>query len=294
MFQLKNFRKAIVCFLCCIACLFSISSVSALSANSIPNSITSVPMAPGVSLDNLATASEGHLVSVVHRTASYGSTVIGNLENGTKVTVLGTKGSFYKIDCYDMTGYIAKHQVALRLDGTLYIRCVPSSAETQVLYYRTMAEAMSLRHSLAALGKRYLGVPYVYGGMSPWGFDCSGYTKYIYDMHGISLTRRASTQLGDGLVVSRESLQVGDLIFLKYAYESCEASHVGIYAGNNKVLHASSSRGIVLDSMDSSFISSNYLCARRIVCTEAVTVEVATAAPSILSRTRTMGLRTID
>ena len=120
MFQLKNFRKAIVCFLCCIACLFSISSVSALSANSIPNSITSVPMAPGVSLDNLATASQGHLVSVVHRTASYGSTVIGNLENGTKVTVLEDAGDgWYKISFSNVggvktTGYMKGDYLANR------------------------------------------------------------------------------------------------------------------------------------------------------------------------------------
>lgn len=232
--------------------------------------------------------------AAIHSYASFHAPVIGQMENGTTVTILDETREFYKIDCYDMTGYVAKHQVALRIDGTLYINCVRSSDETQILYYDTMVDAMALRHSLLALGKRYIGVPYVYGGMSPYGFDCSGFTKYIYGKHDITLTRRASTQLGDGLIVSRDSLQVGDLIFLKYAYESCEASHVGIYAGNNMVLHASSSRGISLASLDSNFFASNYLCARRIVNTEVATAEAVSAASSIMSRSRTIGLRTIN
>lgn len=232
--------------------------------------------------------------TAVHSYASFSSTVIGRMENGTTVTILDETREFYKIDCYDMVGYVAKYQIALRRDGTHYISCFLPSAETQVLYYDTMADAMVLRHSLVSFGRRYLGVPYAYGGMSPWGFDCSGFTKYVYANHDITLTRRASTQLGDGLVVSRENLQVGDLIFLKYAYESCEASHVGIYAGNNMVLHASSSRGISLDSLDSAFFASNYLCARRVINTEAVTAETAPAATSIMSRTRTVGLRSMN
>lgn len=232
--------------------------------------------------------------TAVHSYASFSSAVIGRMENGTTVTILDETRNFYKIDCYDMTGYVAKYQVALRKDGTHYISCYLPSAETQILYYENMTNALGLRHSILSLGMRYLGTPYVYGGMSPWGFDCSGFTKYIYAMHDLNLTRRASTQLSDGIVVSRDSLQVGDLIFLKYAYESCEASHVGIYAGNNMVLHASSSRGISLDSMDSSFIASNYLCARRVVNTAAASVEAAPAAPSVMSRTRSIGLRTMD
>lgn len=232
--------------------------------------------------------------TAIHSYASFSSTVIGRMENGTTVTILDETRDFYKIDLYDMVGYVAKYQVAMRTDGTLYINCYLASDETQVLYYDTMADAMALRHSLLSLGKRYIGVPYVYGGMSPWGFDCSGFTKYVYGKHDLTLTRRASTQLGDGLVVSRENLQVGDLIFLKYAYESCEASHVGIYAGNNMVLHASSSRGISLASLDGSFFASNYLCARRIVNTEAATAEAAPIVPSVMGRARTIGLRTIN
>lgn len=255
--------------------------------------LSAVPTVQAAELD-IADDRAYTYTTAVHSYASFSSTVIGQMENGTSVTILDQTREFYKIDCYDMVGYVAKYQVALRKDGTHYISCYLPSNETQVLYYNTIADAMALRHSLLALGKRFMGVPYVYGGMSPRGFDCSGFTKYIYGKHDLPLTRRASTQLGDGVVVSRENLQVGDLIFLKYAYESCEASHVGIYAGNNMVLHASSSRGISLASLDSSFFASNYLCARRVINTEAATAETVPAAPSVMSRTRTVGLRSIN
>ena len=269
MFQLKNFRKAIVCFLCCIACLFSISSVSALSANSIPNSITSVPMAPGVSLDNLATASQGHLVSVVHRTASYGSTVIGNLENGTKVTVLGTKNSFYKIDCYDMKGYISKSQVSKNEAGEYYVNCNPKSSESKYLKGYSPKTALELKSELMAVAKKYIGVKYVWGGTTPKGFDCSGYTSYVFDKVGIDINRTVLYQLSDGVIVSREDLQPGDLIIFSNTTGSGHfASHVGIYLGNDQVIHCGSSKGVVIVNLSDSYYSKHYECARRIILTD--------------------------
>ena len=264
MFQLKNFRKAIVCFLCCIACLFSISSVSALSANSIPNSITSVPMAPGVSLDNLATASEGHLVSVVHRTASYGSTVIGNLENGTKVTVLGTKGSFYKIDCYDMNGYISKTQVSKNESGEYYVNCNPKSSESKYLKGYTPKTALELKSQLMAVAKKYIGVTYVWGGTTPKGFDCSGLVQYVFKAHGITLPRTSKEQWTVGTAISKSQLKVGDLVFFANTYTT-GVSHVGIYVGNNQFIHASSSQGVTISSLSNSYWAAHYHGCRRVL-----------------------------
>jgi len=233
--------------------------------------------------------------TAVHNYASFSSTVIGRMEDGTTVTILDTTKHFFKIDCYDTVGYVAKGQVSTRLDGSCYIKCDPKSAETEVMTYQTLGQAITLRSTMLNLAERYQGVPYVYGGMSPWGFDCSGFTKYVYREIGFDLTRRASTQLGDGIIVSKENLQVGDLIFLRYPGEPCEASHVGFYVGDGMVVHASSSRGISYAALDGYFFATNFLCARRVINTAAATapeaVPVSSAATGLC---RMAGMRSID
>lgn len=279
MFQLKGFRKAALCLLCCIACLFSISPVSALSTNSITSSITSVPMAPGVSLENMATASDGHLVSLVHRTASNGSTVIGCLENGTKVTVLGSKSHFYKIDCYDMTGYISKSQVTKTEAGEYYVNCNPNSIESKYLKGYSAKAALELKSQLMAVSKKYIGVKYVWGGTTPKGFDCSGYTSYVFDKIGIDINRTVLKQLSDGVIVSRDELQPGDLIiFSNTTGRGHFASHVGIYMGNDKVIHCGSSKGVTIVNLSDSYYSKHYECARRIILTD---VSVSVTIPTM-------------
>lgn len=230
--------------------------------------------------------------TAVHEYRSVSSAVIGQLEDGTTVQVLDTNGKLYKIDCYDMVGYVAGEQLAVREDGSYYVSCQEDSDQTVVMYYHTADEAIALRHKLVALGRRYMGVPYRLGGMSPRAFDCSGFTKYLYDKYDIDLTRRASTQLADGVIVSKESLQVGDLIFLKFPGESHQASHVGIYVGNHQILHASSSRGIALNDLRSDYYTRYYLCARRIVCTDPTLVLEESNDPLFL-RQSGLGLRSI-
>jgi len=230
--------------------------------------------------------------TVVHEYRSMSSAVIGQLENGTTVQVLDESKTFYKIDCYDMVGYVAKYQLSVRDDGSYYVSCREDSDQTVVMYYHSADEALTLRHALVALGRRYMGVPYRLGGMSPRAFDCSGFTKYLYDKYDIDLTRRASTQLADGIIVSKESLQVGDLIFLKFPGESHQASHVGIYVGNNQILHASSSRGIALNDLSSDYYTRYYLCARRIICTDPAQV-LPESGDSPLFQRAGLGLRSI-
>ena len=109
----------------------------------------------------------------------------------------------------------------------------------------------------------YLGVPYVFGGTSPYGFDCSGYVQYVFANAGISLPRTADVQYEVGTPVSTTELVAGDLVF--FTTYTWGASHVGIYLGDNKFIHASSSRGIAVDSLGSSYWSSHYIGARRIL-----------------------------
>ena len=96
----------------------------------------------------------------------------------------------------------------------------------------------------------YIGVPYVFGGTTPSGFDCSGFTRYVFATAGISLPRTADVQFEIGTPVSYDNLMPGDLVFFStYTYG---ASHVGIYMGDGNFINASSSRGVVVDSLSSS------------------------------------------
>ena len=110
---------------------------------------------------------------------------------------------------------------------------------------------------------QYKGVPYVFGGTTPRGFDCSGYVQYVFARHGIRLTRTADTQAREGKFVSKKNLKPGDLVFFT-TYEP-GASHVGIYAGNNLFWNATSSRGIMLSNLTDSYWGPRYYTARRIL-----------------------------
>ena len=91
---------------------------------------------------------------------------------------------------------------------------------------------------LVAEGERYLGVRYVYGGASPSGFDCSGFTMYVYAQFGYSLPHGANRQLSDGTPISKGDLQPGDLVFFG---SGGEITHVGIYIGGGKYIAADGS-----------------------------------------------------
>lgn len=213
------------------------------------------------------------LTAKIHNRPSYDAVVIGRMENGTELTILEQNGAFYKIDCYDMTGYIAAEQVLQEADGKSYVNCKEESPDTELLEYTSHLEALLLRHSLLRLAQEQLGDPYVYGGKTPGGFDCSGLMYYLYAEHGFGLHRTASQQLQDGIIVAKEGMQVGDLVFFREYYETYPASHVGIYAGNNKIIHAGHN-GISYADLDGSYYSEYFLCARRIVNTAAAAVEI--------------------
>ncbi len=110
---------------------------------------------------------------------------------------------------------------------------------------------------------RYQGVPYVFGGTSPSGFDCSGFVRYVFAQAGVYLPRGADEQYEVGQVVSYNRLQTGDLVFFTtYDYG---ASHSGIYLGNGKFISATSSRGVVIDRLDSGYWGARYIGARRVL-----------------------------
>lgn len=231
------------------------------------------------------------LTTLVRNRAYLSAAVIGQMENGTEITVLGETRDFYKVDCYDMTGYIAKSQVVHTEDGKYYVNCDADSTETATLDYTEHAEALTLRHALFDLAKEQLGSRYVYGSSRPGAFDCSGLMYYLYGQYGIQLHRNASGQMQDGIIVAKEGLQVGDLIFFRVYGETSLASHVGIYVGNNQIIH-SGSEGVAYADLDFDYFAKYYLCARRIVNTDIASMEATDPAVSPVAAPATIGRRT--
>ena len=115
---------------------------------------------------------------------------------------------------------------------------------------------------LLNIAMRFGGVPYVWGGETPAGFDCSGFVQYVFRQIGINLPRTADVQYELGRKVLQAELQPGDLVFFE-TYEP-GASHDGIYVGEGKFIAANSGTGVAVVSLADPYWSSRYLGARRL------------------------------
>lgn len=113
---------------------------------------------------------------------------------------------------------------------------------------------------LLAEAKKYIGVPYVWAGNTPTGFDCSGYLKYVFQTQGVTIPRTVATIWAAATPVT--SPVKGDLVF--YATTAKSPTHAGIYIGDNKFIHAGSSTGVTITDMNNSYWKPRYLGARKI------------------------------
>lgn len=170
------------------------------------------------------------------------SSSLATVDEGTIVTINALVDGWYDVTCeYGTEGYI-------RSD------------------FLDLTESASDNSDIVATAKQYLGVRYVYGGASPSGFDCSGFTMYIYQQYGYSLPHTATGQWQSGLgtrIWGISALQPGDLVFFndpaRNAGKAC--SHAGIYIGNGQFIHSSSSSsgGVIISDLTSGYYNTYFV-----------------------------------
>ena len=176
--------------------------------------------------------------------------ILGTYNNGTPLTITGTSGDWTAVTINGVKGYV----------NSAYV----STTKTEGGNGGGSTPSTSIGETIVTTAKQYMGAPYVYGGMSPSGFDCSGFVNYVYKLCGYSMSRVASSIYNNnGTYVEKANLQIGDLVF--FASNSSSIGHVGIYIGNGQFIHSSSGAGcVVISDLSSSYYLKNYVGAKRI------------------------------
>lgn len=182
--------------------------------------------------------------------------VLATVSAGRTLAVIGINNGWYKVKTSDYTGYIRSDlmQITSGYSAAANVKTVVPDANAP------------LAQQVVDLALTYVGYNYVYGGASPsTGFDCSGFTSYIYKQFGISLTRSSAGQYrNDGVEVSKENLQPGDI--LAFSPKGSTVSHVGLYIGDNEFVHASTPRnGVLVSRLDSTYYINAWHGAKRVL-----------------------------
>ena len=220
----------------------------------------------------------------VRKTADKTSKVVGFLDYNDEITILAEEGEWYKFTEKNVEGYVHKTLVTVIGEETVSSRGTNEDRESENKEDITQLPSESIENSkevenatnnevgnkgqeVVNLAKTYLGYKYVVGGKNPeTGFDCSGFTRYIYLQFDYSLGSTAAGQNNVGREVSRDDLRPGDLI-LFYDEAKTKIGHTGIYMSNGDFIHsANPKRGVVIDNINTnSYYNERYIVAKRIV-----------------------------
>lgn len=214
----------------------------------------------------------------VRQEANTSSTIVTTASLNTEVQVYSEEGGWSRVSVNNVEGYIAtsllsdSRQETSRSQSTSRktssTKSTKKTTTSQSKTQNTTSETTSVPASsngsaIVATAKKYLGYKYVYGGSSPsTGFDCSGFTSYVFKQHGITLNRTSAGQYSNGVAVSRSNLQPGDLVM----FGKSSITHVAIYIGGGQIIHASTpSTGVRIDSLSTGYYNNNYYGARRVL-----------------------------
>ncbi len=206
----------------------------------------------------------------VRQEANTSSTIVTTITLNTEVQVYSEENGWSKVKVNAVEGYISssllsntKQETSRSQTTSRKTSSTKANTSKKTTTATTNVPASGNGSAIVATAKQYLGYNYVYGGSSPsTGFDCSGFTSYVFKQHGISLSRTAAGQYGNGVAVSRSNLQPGDLVM----FGKSSITHVAIYIGGGQIIHASTpSTGVRIDSLSTGYYNNNYYGARRIL-----------------------------
>ena len=207
----------------------------------------------------------------VREQANKSSKAIKQISLNTEVTVISTENGWAYVEINGTKGYIAENLLSSTKKETS--RGTTTERETDNTTTNKKEEKPSTTtkpdtssnttsaggSSVVSYAKQFIGSKYKYGGTTPSGFDCSGFTQYIYKNFGVNLNRTAAAQYSNGVAVTQ--LQAGDLVM----FGKSGINHVGIYIGGNQFIHAANERsGVRIDSLSTGYYKTNYVGARRI------------------------------
>lgn len=196
----------------------------------------------------------------VRESASTSATIIGFLDYNDTVTITKEEGDWYYVEGEEISGYVSKNLISTNVSSrSLTEERKNDNNDATVIDQDTnnnLTEALSNQNTqkgnqIAEYAKQFLGCSYVSGGKTPSsGFDCSGFTKYVYSNFGYTLGNTAATQNNLGKDVNIEDIAIGDLI-LFYDEGKTKIGHTGIYIGDGNFVHAANaSRGVVTDNLN--------------------------------------------
>ena len=209
--------------------------------------------------------------------------IIMTVEENTALKVIGEEGDWYKVDTSEGEAYVIKSALSSERTQTTSRGSLDRKAnsdkttENSSDSNKVASNTSKLGSEIVSYAKKFLGVPYVYGGASSSGFDCSGFTMYVFDHFGISMGHGAQMQskLGKAVEANKnsktsllENLEVGDLVFFLDYETMDEIGHCGIYIGDGNFIHASSGSGycVKINSLlPGEYYNTRYCSARRVI-----------------------------
>lgn len=184
--------------------------------------------------------------------------ILGNIYDGSSFPITGKTNGWYQINFNGRTGYVSAEYVLVKTLSDL------EKEAPVVTPPVTVDHNASLAQQIVNYALQFKGYPYVYGTAGPNSFDCSGFTSYVYAHFGYTLNRTSRDQLKNGVPVAKSALQPADILL--FSRNGTQVTHVGLYIGEGKFIHASTSTtGVIISDLNSNYYVQHYFAARRII-----------------------------